>query len=135
MDIRVHEDEGMWVLQVLVRSAAFDLDGGWTSERRAELAAMVTSQMAELVCVFESTVVASEVLTPSDLAENYGLDGGHELQAEVALDQLHAFRPSRSLAHYGTPIGGLWLGSAGAHPGGGVSGTSGLLAASALLKS
>jgi phytoene dehydrogenase-like protein len=135
MDIRVHEDEGGWVLQVLVRSAAFDLEGGWGPDRRADLAALVTSQLGELVCEFENTLLASEVLTPVDLAQNYGLDGGHELQAEIALDQLHAFRPSRSLAHYRSPVAGLWLGSAGSHPGGGVSGTAGLLAAAALLRS
>ncbi len=134
LDIRIHEDEGGWVLQVLLRSAAFDLEGGWSSARRSELRAMVTSQLGELVCEFENTMVASEVLTPVDLAEKYGLDGGHELQAEVALDQLHAFRPSRSLARYRAPVAGLWLGSSGAHPGGGVSGTAGLLAAAALLR-
>lgn len=135
MDIRVHEDEGGWVLEVLVRSAAFDLEGGWTRARHSDLAALVTSQLGELVCAFDETIVASEVLTPAQLADEYRLDGGHELQAEVALDQVHAFRPSRALSHYRAPVAGLWLGSVGSHPGGGVSGTAGLLAAAALLRS
>jgi len=135
LDLRIHEDEAGWVLQVLLRSAACDLEGGWSSERCAALGDMVQAQLSELTREFDGMVVARDVLAPSVLAREYGLDGGHELQAELALDQVHAFRPSPKLAHYRTPLSGLWLGSAGAHPGGGVDGRAGLLAASALLKS
>jgi phytoene dehydrogenase-like protein len=52
---------------------------------------------------------------------------------EHALDQLLFMRPTRALAHYATPIRGLYLGGSGSHPGGGVTGRPGTLAARALL--
>jgi len=133
LDIRVHQDEGGWVLHALVRSAPFDLDAGWSPDRHREFGDIVQRKLTELTVGLEDSIVAREVLTPTQLSREFGLDGGHELQAELALDQLHAFRPCPSLASYATPIEGLWLGSAGSHPGGVVDARAGLLAASALL--
>jgi phytoene dehydrogenase-like protein len=134
MDLRIHRDEAGWVLHVLVRSAAFDLTGGWNPEREVELGDLIQSQLSELTREFDGLVVGREVLTPDALSREYGLPDGHELQAEVALDQLHTFRPSPKLGRYRTPIAGLWLGSAGSHPGGAVDGRAGLLSAAALLR-
>jgi phytoene dehydrogenase-like protein len=47
--------------------------------------------------------------------------------------QLFAFRPVPGYARYRTPIRGLYLCGAAAHPGGGVMGTPGLNAARAIL--
>ena len=47
--------------------------------------------------------------------------------------QLFAFRPVPGYARYRTPIQGLYLCGAAAHPGGGVMGTPGLNAAREIL--
>ena len=68
---------------------------------------------------------------PADIAEVYGLEGGHEMHGELALDQLGPMRPAMALSRYATSISGLYCGSAGIHPGGGLSGRPGLLSARA----
>ena len=133
LDIRVHKDEEGWVLHALVRSAPAALKGGWSPPQQRAFGELVQTILGDLIHDFEENVVGRDLLTPTDLAREYGLDGGHELHAELALDQLHAFRPSPKLASYATPIRGLWLGSSGSHPGGAVDGRAGLLASAALL--
>ena len=57
------------------------------------------------------------------------------MHGELALDQLGPLRPTPDLARGTTPIAGLFLGSSGVHPGAGLSGRSGLVAARLLLRS
>ena len=52
----------------------------------------------------------------------------------MELDQLLFMRPVGGYAQYKTPIAGLYLGGAGTHPGGGVTGAPGYNAAQAILK-
>jgi phytoene dehydrogenase-like protein len=80
-------------------------------------------------------VVAAQVLTPFDLESQYGFAGGHMFHGELALDQLFTMRPLLGYARYGTPIKGLYLCSAGTHPGGFMSGLSGRLAAERVIAS
>lgn len=80
-----------------------------------------------------SQVVEQEVLTPTDLEERWGYTGGHIFHGEGALDQWWISRPLLGWAHsYGSPINGLFLAGAGGHPGGGLTGQSGLNAARAI---
>ena len=70
-----------------------------------------------------------QVLSPLDLERTYGLTGGNIFQGAMSLNQLGPFRtPHR------TPIAGLWLCGAATHPGGGVTGGCGLLAAEQILR-
>ena len=73
-------------------------------------------------------IVAQEILTPEDLEQRWGLPGGHIFHGESTLDQSWAARPLLGWADYRTPIEGLYLASAGTHPGGGLTGLPGLLA-------
>ncbi|HEX6298039.1 MAG TPA: NAD(P)/FAD-dependent oxidoreductase, partial [Burkholderiales bacterium] len=54
-------------------------------------------------------------------------------QVELALDQALWMRPLPELAHYRTPIEGLWLCGAAMHPGGAIAGAAGYNAARAAL--
>jgi phytoene dehydrogenase-like protein len=54
--------------------------------------------------------------------------------AELALDQALWMRPLPELAHYRTPIGGLWLCGESMHPGPGIAGAAGYLCAQEILK-
>jgi phytoene dehydrogenase-like protein len=78
-------------------------------------------------------VLAAQVVTPADLEGALGVAGGHIFHGELSPDQLFAARPVVGLARYRTPIGGLYLGGAGSHPGGFLAGISGRLAARAAL--
>jgi phytoene dehydrogenase-like protein len=78
---------------------------------------------------FEFSVIARDVITPLDLERTYGLTGGHIFHGELALDQCFMARPLLEWAGYATPVRRLYLCSAGTHPGTGLNGRSGALAA------
>jgi phytoene dehydrogenase-like protein len=77
--------------------------------------------------------MASEIITPLDMEREWGLSGGHIFHGETTLDQSWWARPSLGWARYRTPLPGLYLASAGTHPGGGLTGANGLLAARTVL--
>ena len=74
-----------------------------------------------------------QVLTPLDLERRFGLTGGNIFQGAMTLGQLFAFRPAPGYTGYRTPVRGLYLCGAAAHPGGGVMGIPGLNAAREIL--
>ena len=118
---------------VLVRCASIELEGGWKDERRRELGQAVLSSLARFAPDTRSTASITGIQTPQDLAEEYSLEGGHEMHGELSLDQLGPMRPTLELSRFETPIQGLVCGSSGVHPGGAISGLPGLLAARAAL--
>jgi len=79
-------------------------------------------------------VVASELLTPADLEREFGMTGGHWHHGALSYDQFFFTRPLPGAAQYAMPVTGLYLCGAGCHPGGGVSGLAGRLAALTILK-
>ena len=79
-------------------------------------------------------MIARQVLTPLDLERTFSLTGGNIFQGAMTLNQLFAFRPVPGYANYRTPIQGLYLCGAAAHPGGGVMGTPGRNAAREMLR-
>ena len=130
LDIRQSNGEA----SVLVRCAPFELEGGWTDARRSELTESVLASLERYAPGVRSVATVTETLTPLDLAQRYGLEGGHEMHGELALDQLGPMRPGLELSRHLTSIDGLICGSAGIHPGGGISGRSGRLAARVALQ-
>lgn len=125
--------EGHAVVSVLAHGVPEALEGGWTDERRATLVESVLGQLAEVAPTLPDRIVAHQLMTPADLARDYGLAGGHLHHGEQAPDQLLFMRPSVEAAHHRTPIAGLFLAGSGCHPGGGLRGTAGRLGAEAVL--
>lgn len=107
-------------------------DGDW-ERHRERLGDRVVEVIGRYAPGFERLIVARHVLTPADLEARVGLTGGHIFHGELALDQLAVARPLLGWAQYRTPIKGLSLCGAGTHPGTGLDGRSGLLAAQAIL--
>jgi phytoene dehydrogenase-like protein len=71
-------------------------------------------------------VAAQATRIPPDLeAENPNLVGGDLGGGSMALDQQAVLRPVPGWFRYATPVKGLYLCSASAHPGGGVHGMVG----------
>src|SRR5262249_33824595 len=98
------------------------------------LAAAATNAIERHAPGFQSSIVAREVITPLDLERTYGLTGGHIFHGELALDQLFVTRPLLGWSRYQTPIRNLFLCGAGTHPGPGLDGRSGALAARQIIR-
>ena len=78
-------------------------------------------------------MLARQVLTPLDLERDYGLTEGNIFHGDIQPGQLFHMRPVPGWARYATPVRGLYLCGAGAHPGGGVTGAPGYNAAHRVL--
>jgi phytoene dehydrogenase-like protein len=63
-----------------------------------------------------------------------GIAEGNIFHGELSLQQMFFLRPVPEWAKYRTPIDGLWQCGSGTHPGGGVMGAPGRLAALAILR-
>jgi len=125
---------GGHVMCILAHFAPYHLEGGWNDDARARLGESVVAQVARFTTGLREQIAGMEVLTPADIEAQYGVSGGHIHHGEHALDQLLT-RPSPEAARYATPLAGLYLGGSGAHPGGGITGAPGALAARAVLHS
>jgi len=80
---------------------------------------------------FASRVRASRVLGPRELEAEFGVREGAPSCGEIALDQILFMRPVPDASRYATPIEGYYVCGAGTHPGAGIHGISGELAARA----
>ena len=63
-----------------------------------------------------------------------GITGGNIFHGELLLHQLFFLRPAPQWADFRTPLPGYYFGAAGAHPGGGVMGAAGKMAATEILR-
>src|SRR6185369_14521925 len=106
----------------------------WDAARRDALADDVTRSIAAVAPGFESRVLHRAAWSPCDLEERYGLHQGAVSHGELALDQILFMRPVAGWGGHATPLAGLYLGGAGAHPGPGNTGAPGWLAARRLIK-
>ena len=99
-----------------------------------ELAERVDATLETYAPGFASRVVARHVQRPGDLQRaDANLHGGAVNGGTAQLFQQLIFRPVPGLGRPETVVRGLYLGSASAHPGGGVHGVCGWLAARAAL--
>ena len=121
------------MLSAYVYCVPYDLRGATWDAERERLGDVATRAIAAVAPGFERFVLARQVITPLDLERTYGLTGGHPFHGELALDQLLSARPLLGWARYSTPIRNLFLCGSGTHPGIGVDGRSGALAARAIL--
>lgn len=84
---------------------------------------------------FADTVEHRYVQTPANLESELGLLGGNVMHVEMALHNMLLFRPVPELAGARVPgAKGLALAGASMHPGGGVNGSSGRIAARLLAR-
>ena len=119
---------GQHVLSAVIQYAPYDLKGGWPSARQ-NFQAVVMDVLEQHAPGIGALVQHSELLTPADIEQQFGITGGHWHHGELALDQFMMLRPVAGAAQYATPVAGLYLCGAGCHPGGGVMGSAGRNAA------
>ncbi len=125
---------GKHVMSIFVQYAPFNLNGGWTDAKREAFGDAVVGTLARYAPNLPSLILHRQVLTPDDMERITGLSEGNIFQGELALQQLFFLRPVPHWAKYRTPIEGYWQCGAGTHPGGGIMGASGRLAALEILR-
>jgi len=124
---------GKHVMTCFVQYVPYRLAEGDWDGRRDELGDRVVERIGRFAPNVPASIVARQVITPLDLERTYGLTEGNIFHGDIALDQLFHMRPVAGWARYATPIDGLYLCGAGAHPGGGVTGAPGYNAAHRVL--
>ncbi|MEU5237462.1 NAD(P)/FAD-dependent oxidoreductase [Streptomyces lydicus] len=120
-----------------VRGDAGDdgLTGVWNQAEQEAMADRMEHQVERYAPGFRSRIRARRILAPPTLeAMNANLHGGAINGGTTAVHQQLLFRPTPGTGRPETPVKGLYLASAGAHPGGGVHGAPGANAAHAALR-
>jgi phytoene dehydrogenase-like protein len=126
--------KGKHILTCFVQYVPYRLREGTWDEKRELLGDRVVKKIAEYAPNVPNAILARQVLTPLDLERTYGLTEGNIFHGDLTLEQLFFMRPVPGWSQYRTPIAGLYLCGAGAHPGGGVTGAPGHNAAHQVLR-
>jgi phytoene dehydrogenase-like protein len=93
----------------------------------------VVNTLAEYFPNLKDIILHRQVVTPLDIEQMTGLSQGNIFQGELSLSQLYFLRPAPGYAQYKTPIDGYYQCGSGTHPGGGITGAPGRLAAGVIL--
>jgi phytoene dehydrogenase-like protein len=133
----VHDDrlapDGKHVLSAIVQFAPYELKGGWAAVRDAYISILLKT-LETYAPGIGARVIGLEMLTPVDIEQQFRIRGGHWHHGELSLDQFMMMRPVPGATQYATPVDGLYLCGAGAHPGGGVMGLAGRNAANEIVR-
>jgi phytoene dehydrogenase-like protein len=125
---------GRHVVSAYVQFTPAELRGTTWEVEGARLGDRVAHVIDAYAPGFAGQVLGRQVITPIDLERDYGLTGGQIFHGELAIDQLLLARPLLGWARYATPVRNLYLCGSGTHPGTGLDGRSGALAAREILK-
>jgi len=125
---------GKHVMSIFVQYAPYAVRGGWTDAKREALGDAVVNALARFAPNIKDIILHRQVLTPLDIERITGLTEGNIFSGELALHQLFFLRPAPGYAKYRSPVKGLYQCGSGTHPGGGIMGASGRLAAMAILE-
>jgi phytoene dehydrogenase-like protein len=120
---------GTHIMTCFVQYVPYQLRNGTWDDKRSLLEERVLRKIAEYAPNVPKSILACQVLTPLDLERTYSLTEGNIFHGDLNLEQLFFMRPVPGWSHYRTPLEGLYLCGAGAHPGGGVTGAPGRNAA------
>ncbi len=123
---------GQHVLSALLQFVPYDL-GPDPVAARADLLENTLATLERHAPGIRQLVMATELLTPSDLEREFGLAGGHWHQGALSFDQFFVNRPVPQSQQYQSPVPGLFMCGAACHPGGSVMGYAGRNAARAVL--
>jgi phytoene dehydrogenase-like protein len=125
---------GKHVLSCFVQYAPYKLREGTWDEKRDAFGDNVIDTLAEYAPNLKQIILHRQVLTPLDMEREWSLSEGNIFQGELSLEQLFFLRPVPGWARYRTPLGGLYMCGSATHPGGGIMGAPGRLAALEVLK-
>src|SRR5438046_2317668 len=126
---------GKHVMSCFVQYAPYKLRAGinWDEQREA-FGNNVIDTISEHAPNIKDIILHKQVVTPLDLERECGLSEGNIFQGELTLEQLFFLRPAPGWAQYRSPIKNLYMCGSATHPGGGIMGAPGRLAALEILK-
>jgi phytoene dehydrogenase-like protein len=126
---------GKHILSCFVQYAPYKLRPGlnWDDQKEA-FGNNVINTIAEYAPNIKDIILHKQVITPLDLEREWGLSEGNIFQGELSLEQLFFLRPVPGYARFRTPIKNLYMCGSATHPGGGIMGGPGRLAALEILK-
>ncbi|MFE2553700.1 phytoene desaturase family protein [Streptomyces sp. NPDC059355] len=111
------------------------ITGSWDTREQEAMADRIEAQVERFAPGFRTRILARRILAPTTLqAMDENLHNGAINNGTTALHQQAVFRPTPGTGRPETPVKGLYLASAAAHPGGGVHGAPGANAARAALR-
>jgi phytoene dehydrogenase-like protein len=120
-----------------VQYAPYHLADGrqWDDREREAFGDAVVDAIARFAPNIRELIEHRQVLSPRDLEDVLGLTEGNIFLGELTLEQLFWSRPAPGAGRFRSPVRNLWLCGSSAHPGGGIMGAPGRLAAAEVLKS
>lgn len=125
---------GKHVMSCFVQYAPYHLSEGTWEARREEFGDNVVNTLSEHFPNLKDIILHRQVLSPWDIEQSIGLTHGNIFQGDLSLSQLFFLRPAHGYAQYRTPISNYFQCGSAAHPGGGITGAPGRLAALEILK-
>ena len=125
---------GKHVMSCFVQYAPYNINGGWDDQKREDFGDAVINALARFAPNIKDIILHRQVLTPADIESTFGLTEGNIFHGELTLQQLFALRPAVKWANYKTPITNYYQCGSGTHPGGGITGSPGEMAAKKIIK-
>ncbi len=126
---------GKHIMSCFVQYAPYKLRPGlnWDDQKQA-FGDTVINTIAEYAPNIKDIILHRQIVTPLDLEREFGLSEGNIFQGELSLEQLFFLRPVPGYAAFRTPIKNLYMCGSATHPGVGIMGAPGRLAALEILK-
>jgi phytoene dehydrogenase-like protein len=125
--------DGQDTLYLYAAVAPYRPEGGWESVRDKAVAGILANASRYFDGIAELEI-GRQVLTNVEMASQGNATGGNMTHVDMVLGRAGPLRPARGLAGYATPVDGLYLGAAGCHPGGGITGGPGYVSARTVLR-
>jgi phytoene dehydrogenase-like protein len=127
---------GKHIMSCFVQYAPYKLADGeqWSPGLRDAFGENVIDTLEERFPDIRGKILHRWVLSPKDIEDLTGLTEGNIFQGELSLEQLFFNRPVPGWARYRTPVKALWMCGSATHPGGGIMGAPGRIAALEFLK-
>jgi len=125
---------GKHVMSIFCAYAPYDLAEGTWEDQRGAFGDAVLDTLSEHIPNIKEIVLHRQVVTPWDMEQVMGLTEGNIFHGELSLEQLFFLRPVPGYSDFSTPIRDFFMCGSGCHPGGGVMGAPGQLAAQKILK-
>jgi phytoene dehydrogenase-like protein len=125
--------EGQDSLYLYATNMPVSPDGGWEANEK-QAADSIVARTAEFYEGITEYEIGRWVQTPDRTAAMTGSANGTAMHVDHLLLSQGPMRPALGLGGISMPVDGLYLGGAGAHPGGGVTGLPGRLSAQTVLR-
>ncbi|MFI5413048.1 MAG: phytoene desaturase family protein [Candidatus Lutacidiplasmatales archaeon] len=125
---------GKHTMTGFVQYAPYELRAGPWDDHKAEVTETILTTLERLAPNIRKVIRHHQVVSPVDVERTLGLTGGSIFQGDITPDQILTLRPVPGWSGYRTPLSGLYLCGAAAHPGGGVMGAPGRNAAIEIAK-